>query len=646
MADKYPLANGNWSNAANWNGGTKPIAGDDVYADGKTVTIDEDLTVASIRNSLRSGGTIGGGFVLSAAGLTITCTGVGVLCGYARTCIVCTATSLNLNSNCVGSGIYGNDYRALSIDGPGTIVIVGSVTLDAGTNYVNAQAVAINAAANVFVTGSVTGGNGDNGTKTGLKVAAIGALVQVIGSVTGGSGLYSYGIYIQTGECRITGSCTGARGIGVVNAGAGTVTINGNLVSAGISPALSNSGTAIVDGELVPSDAGPAYVGDGSAMLRLVGNIASSSAGYTGYGGGRLNIGEIPAVHRYRLVSGVEIALGSEYLSQPSASDVRLGVAYGVSSTGTCHVPAAASVLFGVPVDATVGTATIDAASIRAAVGLATANLDAQFAAIEVNPQSIRDAMKLAPSAGAAAEGSIDDAVIPGVNLISVAGTAQTAGDIIASIATIDPLDATETQAAAAAAIAAAGLAGTGGAYTQTVTVTSDGSTPIPNATVAIYSGSTLVDTKTTNSSGIATPTCDAGSYTLRVTASGYASHSAALTVTGDATVATITLSAISVTPSAAGFVTGYWTCYGTAGAIEAGTTHYLQVVEGAGTTGLSIDGTRRSAVSGVDGVVQFAGIPWGASVRVWRGTAKPMGPFVAPTSGTTWAMDEVVGTP
>jgi hypothetical protein len=41
-------------------------------------------------------------------------------------------------------------------------------------------------------------------------------------------------------------------------------------------------------------------------------------------------------------------------------------------------------------------------------VGLAAANLDAQFAAIEVNPQSIRDSLKLAPSAGAAADGSID----------------------------------------------------------------------------------------------------------------------------------------------------------------------------------------------------------------------------------------------
>ena len=44
----------------------------------------------------------------------------------------------------------------------------------------------------------------------------------------------------------------------------------------------------------------------------------------------------------------------------PSASDVRSGLVYnGGNSTGTCAVPAASSVAFGVPVDATTGTAAL-----------------------------------------------------------------------------------------------------------------------------------------------------------------------------------------------------------------------------------------------------------------------------------------------
>jgi hypothetical protein len=66
MPDKWPLANGNWSNAANWNGGTKPVAGDDVFADGRTIAMDEDPICASIRTTQRSGGTTGGVFNVTA----------------------------------------------------------------------------------------------------------------------------------------------------------------------------------------------------------------------------------------------------------------------------------------------------------------------------------------------------------------------------------------------------------------------------------------------------------------------------------------------------------------------------------------------------------------------------------------------------
>lgn len=68
----------------------------------------------------------------------------------------------------------------------------------------------------------------------------------------------------------------------------------------------------------------------------------------------------------------------------PAAANVRSGTTYGAggSLTGTCAVPGAASVLVGVPVDATTGSATVSATDIRAAIGLASANLDTQLAAM------------------------------------------------------------------------------------------------------------------------------------------------------------------------------------------------------------------------------------------------------------------------
>jgi len=61
----------------------------------------------------------------------------------------------------------------------------------------------------------------------------------------------------------------------------------------------------------------------------------------------------------------------------------------------------------------------VDAAGTRAALGMAAANLDARFDAI---PQDVADAMKLAPSAGAAAAGSVDaklDAIQDKTDLLS-----------------------------------------------------------------------------------------------------------------------------------------------------------------------------------------------------------------------------------
>lgn len=68
----------------------------------------------------------------------------------------------------------------------------------------------------------------------------------------------------------------------------------------------------------------------------------------------------------------------------PAASNVRSGTTYGAggSLTGTCAVPGASSVVVGVPVDNTVGTAAVTASTIRAALGMNSANLDTQLAAI------------------------------------------------------------------------------------------------------------------------------------------------------------------------------------------------------------------------------------------------------------------------
>ena len=50
MAIKVAIASGNFSNNAIWHTGTKPVAGDTVVANGYTVTLDENATVATLSN--------------------------------------------------------------------------------------------------------------------------------------------------------------------------------------------------------------------------------------------------------------------------------------------------------------------------------------------------------------------------------------------------------------------------------------------------------------------------------------------------------------------------------------------------------------------------------------------------------------------
>ena len=43
MAVRFAVASGNWSNPAIWDNGAVPVAGDDVYANGFNVTINQNI---------------------------------------------------------------------------------------------------------------------------------------------------------------------------------------------------------------------------------------------------------------------------------------------------------------------------------------------------------------------------------------------------------------------------------------------------------------------------------------------------------------------------------------------------------------------------------------------------------------------------
>jgi len=117
----------------------------------------------------------------------------------------------------------------------------------------------------------------------------------------------------------------------------------------------------------------------------------------------------------------------------PAATDVRSGVIYnnGVN-TGTCAVPAAASVAFGVPVDATTGTAALTAADVRAAIGLATANLDTQLADLPTASENA-DAVWDEATSGHTTAGTYGGRIVRSINSnneLQLTGSHHAAADI------------------------------------------------------------------------------------------------------------------------------------------------------------------------------------------------------------------------
>lgn len=187
-----------------------------------------------------------------------------------------------------------------------------------------------------------------------------------------------------------------------------------------------------------------------------------------------------------------------------------------------------------------------------------------------------------------------------------------------------------------------------GGSFTQTVTVNASGGGAIPNAVVEILSGTSpsfvTIDRATTNSSGVAAPTANAGTYTLKVTATGYESHSEALVVTSHAVVPTITLTAISVPsePDPAK-TTAYWYVYGNdselVGAGEV--TMTIEIVELPADRGRAYDDTAISKSTTSGGLIS-ASLFKGAKYKVILSDDREWVVEVPLTAGTTYRMPPI----
>jgi hypothetical protein len=390
MADRWPLANGNWSNAANWNGGTLPDVGDDVYADGKTVTIDQDVTVLSIRNTQRSGGTANGGFSFSTA----------------QTTYNITADLIGFNANLMTLNQTGRTYN-----------FTGNIELATGaTSSINCIVTSV-ADININVIGNINStGNGQS--RSGIRIANTGVVLDVIGNVNADGTTISVGItgiFItnQLSTITITGNLTvnGATFTTLVNDKFAAlrissfnqnITINGNVLANtanqfGVTVLFTSSATSNVSFTLngIAQGAGSFSLVDGMCIYVQGSDhniyIQEIRGSQTGLGAGVVNltnnnviaetlnysnIGTSPVVGKV-LFSATNFSLiGQDENSNtviftednnvgtfiPAEADVRLNTTYYDNNrVGSLAVPLPSDVRKSVPTDNTVGTADLTA---------------------------------------------------------------------------------------------------------------------------------------------------------------------------------------------------------------------------------------------------------------------------------------------
>lgn len=305
MATRYAVANGNWSNVATWDGGASlPGVNDDVYADGKTVTIDQNVTVLSLRTTQRAGGTLGGTFI--------------------------PIVSCNIGA---GIGFYTNLTNTLTFSTPGI-----TCNTFGDTSSLSNQCFLISANITLNHFGNFNGGNASG---YGLRIQSI-STINIIGNVNGGShATLSSGIQTLAGcNINVTGNITAYTGWGIENAaGACTITINGTINS-------SSSNNAI-------------YSPVATTVISVNGIVINNN-GVMAIFASRLYLGNNTTMWTMQVVGGVNKTLytAGVPLGNPAPTDVRDGTLYGPVNEleGELIVPPPSSVALNVPTDNTVGT--------------------------------------------------------------------------------------------------------------------------------------------------------------------------------------------------------------------------------------------------------------------------------------------------
>lgn len=418
MAVRTAVATGNWSAPATWDGGvTVPGAGDDVWANNFTVTIDQNVTVATLRNSASASAPVAavGGTFLMTSGKTLTVTGdilaahyrstAGATVGFTAGSYNCTINLANVIAANSSNTVNFVEIQSALTGGTVTINCTGLLTGGGSTGGRCIGTPATGGARTVNInfsgSGAIVGASGASGA-IGVEGSGTTVNISIASIINTGihRAIYVGGSTLNMSSCSMAASSSSTNSVVLYLAG-GTTTLTSCTVAGSstndfptVQIASSSAVLTMRDCTIKPGTASggsPALSASAStttARVRISGDIycggVIASTGPDGFfpitgqftadtGGSGLrirclndtsfptsNAGTATILSMYGSASGL-----------PVPADVRSGTAFGPSGayTGTLAVPPAASVQTGVPVDNVTGTGAVLLADIAAITG-------------------------------------------------------------------------------------------------------------------------------------------------------------------------------------------------------------------------------------------------------------------------------------
>lgn len=298
MADYLPQATGNWSTTT-WItavagltalAGSPPTVVDDVYADGKTITVNINTAVLSVRTttSPRTAGLAGGGFTLN-NGISLSANVFGGTTA-AVTFSLNAPNSASIYGNALGGSTNGTP--AILNSGTGTLTVYGNVS--ASTFNSRAYGASNTSTGTLNVYGNVQGNSSATVTSYGLFAGGtVNIFGNVYGSSTTGGSSFSSGIGAEgTSTINISGSVQGGKvstNYGIqVTTNTNTINITGSVVGGDITNGHGiNNGTNSpinVVGTVLGGLGSTSYgINTSGPTLTVIGDV-SGGAGTTAYG--------------------------------------------------------------------------------------------------------------------------------------------------------------------------------------------------------------------------------------------------------------------------------------------------------------------------------------------------------------------------